>query len=69
MYRRFVEARILSRQGHPINAQYHVVLTDAKGNKEFLWISSVNYIDWIEDPLILTGQTMLIDTEKCKAFA
>lgn len=70
MYRQFVESQIINRKTtHGYPTQYHVVLTDSKGNKEFLWMKDVDYIDWIEDPIVVNGESMMFDPETYHAFA
>lgn len=59
-----ISARVIGRHhthGY-INAQYHVVLTYSDSNIKTLWMSAVDYMDWIEDPLVL-GQTPRFDAD------
>ncbi len=49
--------------------QFHVVLTDSEGNKEFLWMAAADYIDWIEDPIALNGKSAMFDPTTYHAFA
>lgn len=69
MYRQFVESQIINRSGSGSMVQFHVVLTDSEGNKEFLWMAAADYIDWIEDPIILNGKSVMFDPSTYHAFA
>lgn len=68
MYRQFVESQIVNRSGSGSMVQFHVVLTDSKGNKEFLWMEAVDYIDWIEDPISLNGKSAMFDPSTYHVF-
>lgn len=53
-------ARVINRHhthGY-INTQYHVSLEYTDGSKDLLWMSSSDYMDFLEDPLILNGSVM-----------
>lgn len=70
VYKHYVESKILSKHtNHGHRTQYHVVLTDAEGNKDFLWMADADYIDWIEDPIVLTGKSFSFDAETYRPFA
>jgi hypothetical protein len=69
MYRQFIRGQIINRSGSGNQVQYHVALTDSEGNKEFLWMSSADYIDWIEDPIALTGKSVMFDPSTYHAFS
>ncbi len=70
MYRQFIDAVVFRRSTtHGRPSQVYVALTDSEGNKEFLWMEDYDYIDWVEDPLVLNGRTFSIDTEQYTSFA
>lgn len=70
MFKQYIGATIIRRhKNHGNTTQFYVALTDSEGNKEFLWMNDYDYMDWIEDPLVLNGKTMMFDAENYYPFA